>query len=74
MTVTGSREPMRYADSRIQAGGGHPGHLEGGAEMMWQLNATLNQAIKELSGEIDKLRAYRCRKCGEPGTLTMEDA
>lgn len=41
--------------------------------MMWRLNADLNQALKELRCEIDKLRAYRCRNCGTPGTIEMEN-
>lgn len=60
-----------YADSSMQAGGGHLGHLEGGAEMAWGLAAELNAALKELRGEVDRLRAYRCRVCGEPGTVDL---
>lgn len=60
-----------YADSSIQAGGGHLGHLEGGAEMAWGLAAELNAALKELRGEIDRLRAYHCRVCGEPAAVDL---
>lgn len=58
----------RRADSRIQAGGGHEGHLEGGAEIMWRQVGHLTMALREMCDQVDRLRAYTCPDCGRPAT------
>lgn len=65
-----------HLDSRVQAGGGHPGHLEGGAETLAILNSQLVSGIQqlqrdiemyhrlnaEMQAELDRIRT--CPNCG----------
>lgn len=63
----------RIADSQIQATGGHAGHVEGGAEMMWELDSQLCAGLRELKAEIERLKHWTCSRCGEPAALRLED-
>lgn len=60
-----------WASSDDPPQGGHPGHLEGGREMSWELAAQLNMALQAHRAEIDRLRAYVCPCCGMPGASSL---
>lgn len=64
---------VRYADSTIQEAGGHPLHVQGGAEIMWQQVGHLTLAFREVAALADFLRAYTCPGCGEPAAIHMAD-
>lgn len=60
---------VRVASSTLQEGwelglGGHPLHVEGGAELSWKLVADLHLLHHDLSDTIEKLRAQPCPHCG----------
>jgi hypothetical protein len=60
---------VRIASSSLQEGwelglGGHPLHVEGGAELAWKLVADLHLLHRRLEDTIEKLRATHCPHCG----------
>jgi hypothetical protein len=60
---------VRIASSNLQEGwelgaGGHPLHVEGGAELAWKLVSDLHLLHRRLEDTIEKLRATPCPHCG----------
>lgn len=60
---------VRLADSTINNIGGHALHVEGGADLMWRQVAHLTMALREMCAQVDFLRSYECRVCGEPAAI-----
>ena len=67
-------ENMTRLDPDRQATNGHPGHLQGGAEMLWVANSQLVLGLRQLAAdrahyearivELEVLLSQSCRKCG----------
>lgn len=55
----------RILSSHIQDAGGHPLHVEGGAELAWKLVADLHLLHQRLTDTIEKLRGAPCAHCGK---------
>lgn len=70
-------ENMEHLDPDVMVEAGHPGHMHGGAEVMWLLNSQLLDATRRFAAdtvhfqrrisELEVLlsRPKTCRHCGE---------